>query len=254
MPVLLAPLAAAVALGGCDSYDSTAKLYEPISARTLPPKPETYEPPVAPSVPFDRPYTPLGRMSISTTNTRDWLVGALQWNARRVGADMVVVESSRTEEQYDTRWTEYGPYWSGGVYYGRGNRRIYPDYGFGVGWGYSSGYSETVVRLRRTVQATFVELLDKDTYGWLGFVPIELGNREGALAVDYVEPGGPADEAGLRQGDVLVRVGSYRADQGLGDYYANAPATEAGRPVEVEVERGGEARVFTVAPRRPEYE
>lgn len=71
------------------------------------------------------------------------------------------------------------------------------------------------------------------------FTPVDHGVR-----ITGVREGSPADEAGLRGGDVIVGFG----DREIGDLYALTYALrahEAGDTVTVEVERDGERRGFT---------
>jgi serine protease Do len=92
------------------------------------------------------------------------------------------------------------------------------------------------------------------TRGWLGVAvqPITpelaeafgLAKSEGAL-VSQVVPGSPADAAGLRRGDVIVRFG----DEAIGkmrDLPSVVSATEVGKKVDVEVIRDGKRETLTV--------
>ncbi len=249
----IGPAAAALALGACSpGYESTLGLYEPVSAHARAPLPEEAVVPIVDEIPFGRPYVAIGRIEFSTVNAPAWVDGALQWHARRVGADAVLVlDRSAREEEY-TRYVPgsyWGPRYSYGYVYGpRGSCRYVSTW---YGWGgyYDSGYAETRVRTRYSVDAEFVILLDRDTFGWIGLRPLEVGNT-GELVIDALEPGGPAERAGLRAGDILVRIGDYRADQGMRDFLRNGPAPRVGEAIEVEVRREGRGWVYTVTPER----
>jgi membrane-associated protease RseP (regulator of RpoE activity) len=99
------------------------------------------------------------------------------------------------------------------------------------------------------------------------YIDVEQGDesdRQGAR-VDRVRTGGPADEAGLREGDVVVRVGEQSVFDALPEADAEAAldldrsvpvqrfqhligALEPEEPVELEVMRDGESRTFTLTP------
>lgn len=247
-------LCPALALLGCGpGYESTADLYESISAETFPPLPETAVVPIADEVPFDRPYKVIGAIAFSTTKGPRWVDGALQWHARRAGADAVVVRRREAHEEPYTRYTSgypYGPRISFGTSYGRYGRHGYVGtyYDWGSPW-YDRGYAETYVRTRISVEADFVALLDKDTFGWIGLRPLDVGNT-GELIVDDVDPRGPAARAGILPGDIVLRVDDFVTDGGLRDFLRHGPAPRIGVPVQIEVRRGAEVLMFEVVPER----
>jgi C-terminal processing protease CtpA/Prc len=63
--------------------------------------------------------------------------------------------------------------------------------------------------------------------------------------IDSVTPGSPAEKAGLRQGDVLVRIGD-RQLEGLRDFSEALKALEAGQAVQATVLRDGEEITVSV--------
>lgn len=246
---------ALAALTGCSPYESTKDLYQQVSAERFPPLPEQAVVPITDEIPFHRPFKVIGTISMSTTEGPQWMEGALEWNARRVGADAVVVTRREATEEPYTSYSGYssGPRIGVGVGYGSGYRRGgYGYYGVSYDWWgpwYESGYVETRYRTRISVDAEFVALLDKETFGWIGLRPIEVGNSS-ELAIDALEPTGPAARAGLRTGDILVSVGGYDMNRGLRDFLQNGPSPRVGVPVEIVVRRGAETLRFVVTPER----
>jgi putative serine protease PepD len=67
----------------------------------------------------------------------------------------------------------------------------------------------------------------------------------GGATVGRVEPSGPADAAGLREGDVIRRVAG-REVQTSGDVSAAIENSTPGRSVEIEIERGGSTQTLRV--------
>jgi len=83
---------------------------------------------------------------------------------------------------------------------------------------------------------------------WLGTIPDFVEGVEG-VRLAGVMPGGPAEESGLRAGDVLVRLGD-REIAGLPDLTAALQAHSPGRAVGVVVVRGGERLTYRIMLRR----
>lgn len=79
---------------------------------------------------------------------------------------------------------------------------------------------------------------------YLGVATGESAGTEGAL-VASVAAGGPADAAGLRQGDVVTAIGGARVSDG-GDLVAAVAARDPGDEVGVTVRRGSETLTVTV--------
>jgi S1-C subfamily serine protease len=76
-----------------------------------------------------------------------------------------------------------------------------------------------------------------------GFMGITVGN--GSLTIERVEPNLPAHKAGLRAGDVLVRVGTLQP-QTFDQVIAHITSFRPGAVVEIEVQRGTERKTFKV--------
>lgn len=75
----------------------------------------------------------------------------------------------------------------------------------------------------------------------------EVGQRNGLL-VFGVEPGGPAETAGVLMGDVLLRFGSEKLSR-VGELEAALPAGVAGVETELRLWRAGAEQKLRVAPR-----
>ena len=93
--------------------------------------------------------------------------------------------------------------------------------------------------------------------GWLGVglqpvaLPQHLTSRlnldvQGGLMVVSLEPGGPAERAGVLPGDILIRLGE-RPARDTEDVQAALQGLAAGTPVKAGVLRGGEPREIDIA-------
>jgi S1-C subfamily serine protease len=91
------------------------------------------------------------------------------------------------------------------------------------------------------VQRVFKDLLvgSASFATWLG---VTVDERDGGLVVNAVEPGGPAAEAGLREGDRLTRVGDEPVASAL-DYARALAAVRPGQEVAFDLLRGRSERV-----------
>src|SRR5262245_32470406 len=79
--------------------------------------------------------------------------------------------------------------------------------------------------------------------------------QTGALTIERVEPGLPASKAGVRTGDVIVRVGTLEPTN-FDQVVAHICSFRPGAVVEMEVQRGSERKSFKVklACRPPELD
>lgn len=94
------------------------------------------------------------------------------------------------------------------------------------------------------------------TYGWIGFeVEIQTSIDKGQqLVLSQIFPDTPAEVSGLREGDVLVKIGDYPI-RVLDDLRNAMFYTRVGQYVDVHIEREGEQRRFSVkVSARPEDE
>jgi S1-C subfamily serine protease len=80
---------------------------------------------------------------------------------------------------------------------------------------------------------------------WLGVRALSMG---GAVLIAGVSPAGPAHAAGLRAGDVVLRLNGERVAD-LGDFYRKLWRTAVGSVVELTVHRVGQIETVTVRPR-----
>jgi S1-C subfamily serine protease len=76
-----------------------------------------------------------------------------------------------------------------------------------------------------------------------GYMGIQFGN--GSLTIDSVVPNLSAHKAGLRAGDVIVRVGTLEP-QTFEQVIAHVTSFRPGAVVEIEVQRGTERKTFKV--------
>jgi S1-C subfamily serine protease len=67
----------------------------------------------------------------------------------------------------------------------------------------------------------------------------------GALTIESVQPGFPAEKAGVRAGDVIVRVGTLEP-RDFDQVIAHVCSFRPGAVVEIEVQRGNERKAFKI--------
>jgi len=92
---LLAALAVLPLLPGCVSVKSTTVFYTPSTNVVYPPKSKDVVIPVM-NQPPSRPYAEIGRFSFQSDLGYSFMMRAIQYNARRVGADGVLIKDSRS--------------------------------------------------------------------------------------------------------------------------------------------------------------
>jgi S1-C subfamily serine protease len=100
-----------------------------------------------------------------------------------------------------------------------------------------------------TIDRVVDEILTRGrvTRGYLGvgLQPVELPDHQKGLIVLSLEPAGPAANAGVMIGDILVKLGG-KPVQDTDDIQLGLEGHAVGQKVEVEVLRGGEARPMGV--------
>jgi putative serine protease PepD len=102
------------------------------------------------------------------------------------------------------------------------------------------GYAVPVETVRRVVD----ELLERGEvrHAYLG---VSLEERDEGVSLGEVVPGGPADDAGLRAGDVILALGGTEVAS-PDEVRAAVDSREPGDEVRVRVRRDGDTRTFTV--------
>jgi S1-C subfamily serine protease len=79
----------------------------------------------------------------------------------------------------------------------------------------------------------------------LGTIPSYTESEVEGMAVGDVRPGGPAAEAGILGGDVIIEIGGKKVGN-IHDFIFALEGKEPGDVVEVKVQRGSEVLVFPV--------
>jgi C-terminal processing protease CtpA/Prc len=105
--------------------------------------------------------------------------------------------------------------------------------------------AELSVKIGDQASASALRYLADDKRGMLGVV---LDDEDNGLRVSAVTPGGPAERAGIRDGDVITAVDGTPIDNG-GDAELAGHLT-AGKPVKLSVLRDGKALQMRVTPER----
>ena len=102
-----------------------------------------------------------------------------------------------------------------------------------------------------TVQSVVEQLLadGQVEHAYLGVQVADAENNGGARIVEVVQ-GGPAADAGVQQGDVVVGVDGQDVQNG-DDLRSAVNAKKPGDKLELEVRRDGNTRTITVELRRP---
>lgn len=81
----------------------------------------------------------------------------------------------------------------------------------------------------------------------LGTMPDYVGGEVPGVELSAVSKGGPADQAGLLQGDVVVELAGRKIEN-IYDYTYAIEALKVGEPVAIVVLRAGERKEFTITP------
>lgn len=112
----------------------------------------------------------------------------------------------------------------------------------GISFAVSSGVAQPIVKslidtgtVRRGYLGVLVSLVDRTRAEALG-LPVK-----GGVRIERVEPGSAAEQAGLRAGDVIVKVGTIDV-KNLGDLTRALTQNGPGQKVTVEYYRGSERR------------
>ena len=98
--------------------------------------------------------------------------------------------------------------------------------------------------VRNPSRAVIVGAAESDE---IGTVPDYAQTDVVGVQLSGVAPGGPAEEAGLRGGDVIVAVDG-RPVENLYDYTYALEALRVGEAAEIVVERNGARRAFEIVP------
>ena len=92
---LLPVISAILLLTGCASVSSTAVFYQSTTANSYPPKPANAVIPIL-TAPPSRPHLEIGRFAFQTTFGYTFAVNSALYNARRAGADAVIMKSCKS--------------------------------------------------------------------------------------------------------------------------------------------------------------
>lgn len=103
------------------------------------------------------------------------------------------------------------------------------------------GFAIPVDQVKRVVP--FLEKGEKAPHAYLGVASGE--TQAGGAQIGQIVAGGPADKAGLREGDRVVQIGGQPV-RSPDDLSAAVNDRKPGEKVQVTVERGGERRTLTV--------
>ena len=136
----------AILLAGCETVRSTAQFYRPFTTDTYPPKPKDFPVPVLGAKP-NRKFVALGRLTFSAGHGYGYMIRAIEYNARRVGADAaIMLYSNSTAHQYNYTVPGYTTYQPVTTYStAQANANYYGSGGYGYGSAYGSGTSTTYV-------------------------------------------------------------------------------------------------------------
>jgi hypothetical protein len=137
--------------GGCETVSSTSKFYRPLTTIVYPPKPKEQKIPILGALPKEK-HEVIGQFSFSAGYGYDYMIKAIEYNARQAGADAaVMVDSSSASQQFTYTvpgYTTTQPVttYSSGSAYGTANYYGSGGYsGYGTSSVYGSGTSTTYV-------------------------------------------------------------------------------------------------------------
>lgn len=155
-------------LTACVSVRDSEQFYHPLTLRTYPAKPEKYSIPILAGPPKEK-FEVIGRMSFSSGHGNKYMMECLRYNARRAGADAVILADSKTTEHpysyYVPGYTTQQPVTS----YSNASANFYGSGGFsgyGTAYGtstsyvpvYHEGYSAQGVIFRTQIDAYMIRL------------------------------------------------------------------------------------------------
>jgi len=100
---------------------------------------------------------------------------------------------------------------------------------------------------RPTFQTTggFASMRSRGNRVVMGIFPDYTGGKAAGLLIERIVPNGPADKAGMKVGDRIVRIADQKVD-GLEDYMEAVRSKKAGDDVEVVVARGDQEVALAV--------
>lgn len=137
-------------LSGCAMVSSSTQFYRPTTTEIFPEKPKDYKVPILAAPPKQK-YEVIGRLSFSAGHGYGYMNKAIEYNARKAGADAVIMlDSSSSAQQYTYTvpgYTTTQPVttYSSGSAYGTSNYYGSGGYGYGSASAYGSSTSTTYV-------------------------------------------------------------------------------------------------------------
>ena len=82
---------------------------------------------------------------------------------------------------------------------------------------------------------------------YLGTIPDYASSEVMGVLLSGVKKGGPADEAGLRGGDIIIELAGRKIEN-IYDYTFAIEALKIGEANSITVNRGGKSMIFSVVP------
>jgi hypothetical protein len=156
-------------LNGCATVSSTTQFYRPATAQVYQPKPKDYDVPIFAKAP-DRPYSVIGRLCFTANHGYNFMIRAIQYNARIHGGDAAIMLHEETERRpynyYVPGYTSYVPvttYSVGGAnsrYCGPSGPGYRSDYGTSTSTTYlptfNPGYMSVGVLTLHSIDASII--------------------------------------------------------------------------------------------------